>query len=305
MVWSWFVHDAQPEELRLGDHIYKWGSPLHTHHGLVYQILEAPSPQIDPDAENLLDRIIVLHLSFSTEEKREAKIHRVPLRTFLAGDRKGQQGLLKRARYSVPWAENMVKLPGTCYSMHADAPAVALRRAQALLELTELRPYDLSALTFSNCEHVIVWCKTGHWRSAQVDGAFGLAGTAALLAGAAAAARSPGAGLLPLLGGVLLWQVARIDGAVDAEGVPPALACGGRAILGDSASCGDELVSFSLAEGELVVGGAALAELAGEACHNSEGDEEYLYVGSEDEADFVMVSPEGGSAAAQRRPVCA
>ncbi|CAE8595337.1 unnamed protein product, partial [Polarella glacialis] len=77
----------------------------------------------------------------------------------------------------------------------------------ALLEVSDLQSYDLSfCLTSSaNCEHFIVWCKTGHWRSSQVEGAFPLARAAALTAGVVAAYRSPGAsGLIPLLG-ALLW----------------------------------------------------------------------------------------------------
>merc|ERR1719182_403890 len=116
---SWISHDVSPQDLCLGDHIYKWGSFFHTHHGMVYKIMEPPSPTVDPDEDDLLDRIIVLHLSFGELENSNAKIHCAPLRTFLAAGRKGWEGGLKRARYAVSATEHIMKLPGTCYPFEA------------------------------------------------------------------------------------------------------------------------------------------------------------------------------------------
>jgi len=207
MARAWLIHDVLIEELQVSDHVYKWGSPVHTHHGLVVEILEAPSPRLDTDGDDLLDRIIVLHLSFNGPEAEQAKVHRVPLRTSLTNGLKGSPQRLKRARYGVSRAEHALKLPGTCYSMQADAPETVLRRAHLLLDASQSQPYDLHSLTSANCEHVIVWCKTGVWQSSQVDGAFNLMRAAALAAGVAAACRAPTArGLLPLLGGIILWK---------------------------------------------------------------------------------------------------
>lgn len=112
--------------------------------------------------------------------------------------------------------------------MQADSPEVVLRRARALLEISQLRPRDLGMLTLANAEHVVVWCKTNQWRSSQVDGALSLASAAVIAAGAAAACRSPSATLLPLLGGALLWRASQDEGLLCASsGAPAALHGGG------------------------------------------------------------------------------
>lgn len=211
---GWLRHDVSPEELAPGDHIYKWGSPFHTHHGLVLEVLEVPSPPLEGGGE-LLDRIIVLHLNFSFDQgdgRRVARVHRVPLRGFLQGGSKSirwslMDPVLKRARYGVPRAEHSVKRAGTCYLDQRDTPEVVLARGRRLLEASESRPYDFEALTTANCEHMVVWCTTGCWKSSQVDGA---AMKAAALAAAAFAAvagpRAPVAGAAAglVLGGALL-----------------------------------------------------------------------------------------------------
>lgn len=206
---GWVLHDVGPEDLRPADHIYRWGSPLHNHHGIVLQILEEPQP---PVAEiELQDRIVVLH--FSLNEDNHAKVHSVPLRQFLECTLKAPLGGgLKRARYGCGKLETWIKRSGTCYSEAASAAADCLLRARSLLEATELRTYDFETLTSANCEHVAFWCKTGIWRSAQVDSAR-LYGAAAIAVGAAAIAgmrNGPAAGLVGLVGGVYLWNQANV-----------------------------------------------------------------------------------------------
>jgi len=220
---SFLGQDVSPEELQLADHVYLWGSARLAHHGLVFEISEG---QGDDDP---LDCITVLHLSCSVDDP--AKVRRVTLREFIA-EGSGQSnwsGSLKRARYGAPWAERTLKLPGNSYPMEADEPSAVLQRAQALLEISEGRPDDLAELTTANSEHVIVWCKTNHWRSSQVDGTWSLASAAAIAAGAAAACgNGRGAALLPLLGVTLLWKATQEDGLVcEAPGAPAALLRGG------------------------------------------------------------------------------
>lgn len=223
---SWFCQDVLPEELSVGDHIYQWGSPMHAHHGLVYEILEAPELVADEDDESdrLLDRISVLHLCFEGEESKGPKVNCVPLRTFLTLGWKGWDGSLKLSRYNVSWAEHKVKLPGTCYPFAADTPAAVLQRGKALLETSHLRPQDLQDLTFADCEHIIVWCKTGKWKYSQTDNALGIARVVALVACVVAACRKPGSRFLPFIGGVLLWKVTQQDVTGDCTGgLPPFL----------------------------------------------------------------------------------
>jgi len=129
----------------------------------------------------------------------------VPLGTFLAAGPKDGRGVLKRARYGVSKMEHWLKCAGTCYEAKEDSPEAALRRAQVLLEMSESRPYDLHSLTLANCEHVIVWCKSGVWRSCQVDFALFFAGLATLAA--SSVALSGRRRLLPLLGSALLVRL--------------------------------------------------------------------------------------------------
>jgi len=213
--------DVSPEELQLADHVYMWGSPLHTQHGVVVELSEAKRPWTGLISDDLHDDIHVLCLSRSVEA---AKARRVTLREFIAEGQANWCGSLRRARYGVPWAERRLRLPGASYPMEACAVAEALRRARALLEISEERPDDLGPLTAANSEHMAVWCKTGQWRSSQVDCAWGLASAAAIAAGAAAACRSPGAAVLPLLGATMLWRASQEEGLLyEDAGAPAAL----------------------------------------------------------------------------------
>jgi hypothetical protein len=199
---------------------------------MVYNISEVASPPEDQAEDDLLDRITVLQLSFPEQVDAGAKIHCTSLRTFLVAGRKGWEGGLKRARYDVSTAEHILKLPGTCYPFEADSNDVALSRGKALLQISETssaRLYELKALTQANCEHVIVWCKTGQWRSSQVNTPVGLARVATLAAAGVAACRglsggngSQGPGILaPLLGGALLWKVSQQESANNRADKPP------------------------------------------------------------------------------------
>jgi len=212
-----------PEVLRVGDHIYHWGSPFQVHHGLVLQILEASTLAEDKSGEDsLLDRIIVLNLAFDCADGNGAKVQRVPLRSFLNLGWKGWEGSLRLARYNVSWAEHAVKWPGTCYPFADDPPEAAVQRGEALLQVSECRPHDLHSLMLADCEHVIVWCKTGRWKNQQVDSVLGIARMVALIACAVAACRKPGSRFLPFLGGVILWRVSQQDLTLgDCGGGPP------------------------------------------------------------------------------------
>jgi len=231
---SFLGQDVSPEELQLADHVYMWG-PLHTQHGLVVEFSEAKRPWTDVSSDDLQHDIHVLCLSSSVAR-------RVTLLEFIAEGQANWCGSLRRARYSVPWAERRLRLPGASYPMEACASVAALRRARALLEIGEERPHDLGPLTAANSEHMVVWCKTGQWRSSQVDNAWSLASAAAVAAGAAAAScRSPGAALLPLLGATLLWKASQEDWLPGEDAGAPA------ALLG--AGCCPEVPAETKAEG--------------------------------------------------------
>lgn len=240
---SFLGQDVSPEELQLADHVYMWGSPLHTQHGLVVEFSEAKRPWTGLSSDDLQDNIHVLCLSRSGAPAAPSSmdVRRVTLREFIAEGQANWCGSLRRARYSAPRAGRGPRLPGASYPMEARASAEALRRARALLEIGEERPHDLGPLTAANSEHMAVWCKTGQWRSSRVDGAWGLASATAIAAGAAAAYKSPGAALLPLLGATLLWKASMEEGLLCEEAVAPA------ALLG--AGCCPEAPATAKAEG--------------------------------------------------------
>lgn len=208
---GWMMHDVLPEELRPADHIYRWGSPVHSHHGIVLEILEEPRPPVEE--VQLQDRIVVVH--FSLDGNGQAKVHSVTLRQFQEGSTKTPlQGGLKRARYGCPMYETLIKRSGTCYSEAATSPEKCLDRARLLLGLSELKPYDLSTSASANCEHFAFWCSTGQWRSAQVESAK-LLGAAALL--------STG-GVLGWCTGIYLWSKLNTREAGTETAAPDALA---------------------------------------------------------------------------------
>jgi hypothetical protein len=224
--YSWLNHDVSPEELQIGDHIYKWDSMFRASHGLVYRFVEASDLHAEDGKAELLDRIIVLHASLDEDNSSAAaEIRCISLRNFLSCGSKGFDCGLKRARYDVSRAEHMMKLPGTCYPFEPSSTVDVLRRGEALIQASELHPYNLRSLTQANCEHIVVWCKTGQWRSSQVENVVALARSVAfVLAGIAAcrgASSTPGAKgsslLAPLLGGALLWKVSTQQESDDVE----------------------------------------------------------------------------------------
>jgi hypothetical protein len=302
--YSWFVHDVDPEELDIGDHIYTWASMFHTSHGLVYKILEkATDPPVDDGEaqDDLLDRIIVLHLSFD-EDRSGAEIRCTSLRTFLSCGSKGLECGLKRARYEVSRAEHMMKLPGTCYPFEPSSIVDVLHRAEALIQASELHPYNLRSLTQANCEHIIVWCKTGQWRSFQVENVVALARRAAFVLAGIAACRGASSGpgsqgpslLAPLIGGALLWKVTQqdVEGA-ERRDMPPLFVSNAElrscAILaGIGSATRHDLPQVQIATGKGLEASGKDVET------NAEEDDDADYVVIEDmraSKEFIVVAP--------------
>jgi hypothetical protein len=297
--YSWYVHDVDPEELDVGDHIYTWVSMFHTSHGLVYKILEATDPPVhDGEAQDdLLDRIIVLHLSFD-EDRSGAEIRCTSLRTFLSCGSKGLECGLKRARYEVSRAEHMMKLPGTCYPFEPSSIVDVLRRAEALIQASELHPYNLRSLTQANCEHIIVWCKTGQWRSFQVENVVALARRAVFVLAGIAACRGASSGpgsqgpslLAPLIGGALLWKVTQqdVDDAERRDMPPPFVS---NAELRTCAILPGSATKHDLAQVHIATGKGA-ESFSKDVETNTEEDDDADYVVIEDmraSKEFIVV----------------
>jgi hypothetical protein len=157
MALSWALHDVTPSSLQPGDHIYRWSSLIHVHHGIV---LEAPR-----DNKDSYDRIMIMHLSNNggVEAKKET------LATFLGKTKNNGGGSLKSARYGVPPIEVWIKRSGTCYA-EASAPVnEVLARANSLLE----RHCVFRAFRGATSEDIAFWCKTGKTRSAAPNHAGG------------------------------------------------------------------------------------------------------------------------------------
>jgi len=176
---KWLCHDVEAHDLELGDHVYVWvAGGFHTHHGIVTHILEEPSQH----TVAIEDRIIVTHFSpvDSMSDPFQglanlfkggslSMVYDVPLRDFVGTQAKW--GGLKRARYDVPSSEYWMKRAGTCYQQRADPAVVVLCRAHMLSDDHNRmeQTYSMKTALTSNCEHIAFWCKTGIWRSSQID----------------------------------------------------------------------------------------------------------------------------------------
>eukprot|EP00746_Dinoflagellata_sp_MGD_P011847 gnl/MRDRNA2_/MRDRNA2_125005_c0_seq1.p1 gnl/MRDRNA2_/MRDRNA2_125005_c0~~gnl/MRDRNA2_/MRDRNA2_125005_c0_seq1.p1 ORF type:complete len:302 (+),score=58.40 gnl/MRDRNA2_/MRDRNA2_125005_c0_seq1:75-908(+) len=146
MALSWALHDVSPSSLKPGDHIYRWSSLVHVHHGIV---LEKPDGNQD-----LLDSISVLHIPATAGV--EAK--QVTLNEFLA------KGSLKLARYGVPPIEVWIKRSGTCYAERSSPVDEVVARALALLQKSE-QHCVMRAFRGATSEDIAFWCKTGKSRA--------------------------------------------------------------------------------------------------------------------------------------------
>merc|ERR1719313_1230629 len=100
MALNWVLHDVQPADLRPGDHIYRWNSPVHVQHGIVLEKLDGKT--------NPLDSILVLHVPNKSQRPRSES-----LAGFLGhGGRHAIGCGLKRARYGCPEYETWIKRSG-------------------------------------------------------------------------------------------------------------------------------------------------------------------------------------------------
>jgi hypothetical protein len=146
MALSWALHDVSLSNLRPGDHIYRWASLVHVHHGIV---LQTPD-----DNKDVYDRISVLHIpnNAAVEAKQET------LGKFL-----GKGGSLKSARYGVPPIEVWIKRNGTCYAEQSGSAGEVLARANSLLQKSE-QHCVFRAFRGATSEDIAFWCKTGKTR---------------------------------------------------------------------------------------------------------------------------------------------
>lgn len=156
MALSWALHDVSPSSLRPGDHVYRWTSLVHVHHGIVLDVLDG--------SNDLLDRIMVLHASNGV-----MKLQRATLGAFLQKSKKGAQGSLKSARYGVPPMEVWIKRSGTCYAEQSAPVNEVLARAHSLL--TSEQHYLSRAFQAATSEDIAFWCKTGKRRAATLNSA--------------------------------------------------------------------------------------------------------------------------------------
>lgn len=195
---SWAFHDAKPESLKLGDHIYKWTSPTHAYHGIIVQQESTTETQVNGPRDSL-DCITVLRLpcsccgNFMRAERETLTSFEARSRKLLIG------GGLKVARYGVPGFETWIKRYGTCYAQECSPVSEVLCRAEILLQQETLER--------TKCEHLAFWCKTGIWQP-QIDGTR-RAVMCSLGAAACASVRlHPAAGIVALAGGGLLRHIA-------------------------------------------------------------------------------------------------
>lgn len=196
---TWAFHDANVESLKPGDHIYKWRSPAHAYHGIVLELEPTTGTEMTGQ-EDPLDRITVLRLPCSGCGN-SMRAERETLRSFEGRYRKlPMTGGLKVARYGVSGLETWVKRYGTCYSIESSPASEVLCRAEALLQ------EDTAERVHS--EHLAFWCKTGIWQPHQIVGTR-RAVMCSLGAAACASIRlHPAAGIVALVGGGLLRQMA-------------------------------------------------------------------------------------------------
>jgi hypothetical protein len=194
---TWAFHDANPERLQPGDHIYKWRSPAHANHAIVVECESATETEMNADAA---DRIKVIRLPCSCCGNA-LRAEKETLRSFEERCRKLPfSGGLKVARYGVSGVETWVKRYGTCYAVESSPSEEVLQRVETLVN--EDTPDRV------RCEHLAFWCKTGIWQPKQIDGTR-RAVMCSLGAAACASVRlHPAAGVVALVGGGLLRHVA-------------------------------------------------------------------------------------------------
>lgn len=153
MALSWALHDVSPSSLLPGDHVYRWSSLVHVHHGIV---LQTPDDKKDP-----FGTVQVLHIpSDSGIECRQET-----LGTFLGMKNKNGGGSLKSARYGVPPFEVWIKRSGTCYAEQSGSVNEVLARANSLLQKSE-QHCVFRAFRGATSEDIAFWCKTGKSQSA-------------------------------------------------------------------------------------------------------------------------------------------
>lgn len=210
---TWAFHDAKPEDLKPGDHIYKWSSPTHAYHGIVLQQDPASEAQASEAPTDIWDRITVLRLPCSgcNSSNAPAGTGRESLRSFETRSQKTLLGGgLKVARYGVPACETWVKRYGTCYAEDCDPASEVLRRADALLNREENPLSGESSSNrqaFAKSEHLAFWCKTGIWRQ-QMQGVRRAAMCSLAAAVCAGMRMHPSAAIVSLAGGAVLRQIA-------------------------------------------------------------------------------------------------
>jgi len=154
MALSWALHDVCPSTLLPGDHIYRWSSLVHVHHGIVLEILDGST--------DLFDRIIVLHASNGA-----VKVQRATLGAFLCKSKKRPDVNLKAVRYGVPPMEVWIKRSGTCYAEQSAPVDEVLARAHSLLEHEQ--PSLLGVFKDATSEDIAFWCKTGRCRAGSLS----------------------------------------------------------------------------------------------------------------------------------------
>eukprot|EP00746_Dinoflagellata_sp_MGD_P104520 gnl/MRDRNA2_/MRDRNA2_43392_c0_seq1.p1 gnl/MRDRNA2_/MRDRNA2_43392_c0~~gnl/MRDRNA2_/MRDRNA2_43392_c0_seq1.p1 ORF type:complete len:401 (-),score=54.99 gnl/MRDRNA2_/MRDRNA2_43392_c0_seq1:495-1697(-) len=207
---KWAFHDIAPNDLKPGDHIYKWSSVRHAYHGIVLEQDPANETVVNDAPRDARDRIMVLRFPCSCcrHDCNSTRAQRETLRSFEARSQNlSLAGGVKVARYGVSKYETWVKRYGTCYPVECDITAETLRRADTLLN-DRGGPVSLESSS-RKCEHLAFWCKTGLWQSKQIEG---VRRASMVSVGAAVATglsmSSPAVGLVSLVGAGLVSQMA-------------------------------------------------------------------------------------------------
>nr|DAD30085.1 TPA_asm: hypothetical protein HUJ06_031553 [Nelumbo nucifera] len=156
-----FVNKIDRCELKKGDHIYCWRSPLYiyAHHGIYIgdeQVIHFFTSDRNSsyfsgsswDGSSIL-RNPCTKCDYSSREG----VVKCCLDCFLSG------GELRRFHYNVSRAFLLTRIrAGTCSHAKSSPPALILQRAKFLLECNGFGRYDVFN---NNCEHFAIYCSTG------------------------------------------------------------------------------------------------------------------------------------------------
>eukprot|EP01114_Cavostelium_apophysatum_P003898 TRINITY_DN14037_c0_g1_i1.p1 TRINITY_DN14037_c0_g1~~TRINITY_DN14037_c0_g1_i1.p1 ORF type:complete len:396 (-),score=47.29 TRINITY_DN14037_c0_g1_i1:44-1186(-) len=147
---NWLVHTVTLKDLERGDHVYRWTSPVHSHHGIVLETSDDPTTTL------------IIEFNKPNGHKFQKSKARIGVTTYQDFSLNGRRSV-KRVRYGSSAFSVAVKRTGTTRKETADHPDKIVERALECIS-GNFGGYNLLS---NNCESFAFYCCTGRPHTTQ------------------------------------------------------------------------------------------------------------------------------------------